>query len=279
MIGKKIVSSLVTLFLICAVFLCFSVMMQVLNKGYASIGGYSLFRVVTGSMEPEIFAGEMIASKSVDIETLDVGDVICFRSKSPQMLGRSITHRVIAKSVDASGNVQLTTKGDANLVADEYYVTQDNLIGKVIWQSHTDSFFSDFVGFFSNKISFLACIALPCLLIAGLIFRDCVKNVKRDIEKALNELHEGGEAGDETVPDPVAEKGATDDVESVSKPTAEAERNAEDKEIQTDSQKEETATRESMGIDPREYEEMYARIRAELIEELKQEHDREQTKS
>ena len=272
-------SSLVTLFLICAVFLCFSVMMQVLNKGYASIGGYSLFRVVTGSMEPEIFAGEMIASKSVDIETLDVGDVICFRSKSPQMLGRSITHRVIAKSRDAAGNVQLATKGDANLVADEYYVTQENLIGKVIWQSHTDSFLSDFVGFFSNKISFFACIALPCLLIAGLIFRDCVKNVKRDIEKALNELHEGGEAGDETVPDPVAEKGATDDVESMSKPTAEAERNAEDKEIQTDSQKEETATRESMGIDPREYEEMYARIRAELIEELKQEHDREQTKS
>lgn len=125
----------------------------------------------------------------------------------------------------------------------------------------------------------MACIALPCLLIAGLIFRDCVKNVKRDIEKALNELHEGGEAGDETVPDPVAEKGATDDVESVSKPTAEAEGNAKDKEIKTDSQKEETATRESMGIDPREYEEMYARIRAELIEELKQEHDREQTKS
>lgn len=280
-IGKKIVSSLVTLFLICAVFLCFSVMMQVLNKGYASIGGYSLFRVVTGSMEPEIFAGEMIASKSVDIETLDVGDVICFRSKSPQMLGRSITHRVIAKSLDAAGNVQLATKGDANLVADEYYVTQENLIGKVIWQSHTDSFFSDFVGFFSNKISFLACIALPCLLIAGLIFRDCVKNVKRDIEKALNELHEGGEAGEETAPDPITEKRIIDGVESVSKQTDVSEEGAENEEIQSDnpSQKEETATRASMGIDPREYEEMYARIRAELIEELKQEHDREQTKS
>ena len=84
-IGKKIVSSLVTLLLVCTVFLCFSVVMQVLNRGYASIGGYSLFRVVTGSMEPEIFAGELIASKSVDIDTLEVGDVICFRSKSPQM--------------------------------------------------------------------------------------------------------------------------------------------------------------------------------------------------
>ena len=268
-IGKKIVSSLVTLLLVCTVFLCFSVVMQVLNKGYASIGGYSLFRVVTGSMEPEIFAGELIASKSVDIDTLEVGDVICFRSKSPQMLGRSITHRVIGRSLDAEGNVQLLTKGDANLAVDEYYVTQDNLIGEVVWQSHTDSFLSDFVGFFSNKISFLACIALPCLLIAGLIFRDCVKNVKQDIAKAMKELLESEGQATASALDPTEEEATPRILES------------ETEEQQSDSQspKEETANRVSMEMDPREYEEMYARIRAELIEELKQEHDREQTKS
>lgn len=268
-IGKKIVSSLVTLLLVCTVFLCFSVVMQVLNKGYASIGGYSLFRVVTGSMEPEIFAGELIASKSVDIDTLEVGDVICFRSKSPQMLGRSITHRVIGRSVDTEGNVQLLTKGDANLSVDEYYVTQDNLIGVVVWQSHTDSFLSDFVGFFSNKISFLACIALPCLLIAGLIFRDCVKNVKQDIAKAMQELLEN--EGQATALD-------LDTTEEEATPRI-LESETEEQPSDSQSQKEETANRVSMEMDPREYEEMYARIRAELIEELKQEHDREQTKS
>jgi signal peptidase len=268
-IGKKIVSSLVTLLLVCTVFLCFSVVMQVLNKGYASIGGYSLFRVVTGSMEPEIFAGELIASKSVDIDTLEVGDVICFRSKSPQMLGRSITHRVIGRSLDAEGNVQLLTKGDANLAVDEYYVTQDNLIGEVVWQSHTDSFLSDFVGFFSNKISFLACIALPCLLIAGLIFRDCVKNVKQDIAKAMKELLESEGQATASALDPTEEEAMPRILES----------ETEEQPSDSQSQKEETADRVSMEMDPREYEEMYARIRAELIEELKQEHDREQTKS
>lgn len=268
-IGKKIVSSLVTLLLVCTVFLCFSVVMQVLNRGYASIGGYSLFRVVTGSMEPEIFAGELIASKSVDIDTLEVGDVICFRSKSPQMLGRSITHRVIGRSLDAEGNVQLLTKGDANLAVDEYYVTQDNLIGEVVWQSHTDSFLSDFVGFFSNKISFLACIALPCLLIAGLIFRDCVKNVKQDIAKAMQELLENEGQATALELDPTEEEAMPRILES----------ETEEQPSDSQSQKEETANRVSMEMDPREYEEMYARIRAELIEELKQEHDREQTKS
>jgi signal peptidase len=268
-IGKKIVSSLVTLLLVCTVFLCFSVVMQVLNRGYASIGGYSLFRVVTGSMEPEIFAGELIASKSVDIDTLEVGDVICFRSKSPQMLGRSITHRVIGRSLDAEGNVQLLTKGDANLAVDEYYVTQDNLIGEVVWQSHTDSFLSDFVGFFSNKISFLACIALPCLLIAGLIFRDCVKNVKQDIAKAMQELLENEGQATALELDPTEEEATPRILES----------ETEEQPSDSQSQKEETANRVSMEMDPREYEEMYARIRAELIEELKQENDREQTKS
>jgi signal peptidase len=268
-IGKKIVSSLVTLLLVCTVFLCFSVVMQVLNRGYASIGGYSLFRVVTGSMEPEIFAGELIASKSVDIDTLEVGDVICFRSKSPQMLGRSITHRVIGRSVDTEGNVQLLTKGDANLSVDEYYVTQDNLIGVVVWQSHTDSFLSDFVGFFSNKISFLACIALPCLLIAGLIFRDCVKNVKQDIAKAMQELLENEGQATALELDPTEEEATPRILES----------ETEEQPSDSQSQKEETADRVSMEMDPREYEEMYARIRAELIEELKQENDREQTKS
>ena len=266
---KRRGNALITIFLILAVLLCLYVAIQVISKGYVNIGGYSLFRVVTGSMEPEIFAGELIASKSVDIDTLEVGDVICFRSKSPQMLGRSITHRVIGRSVDTEGNVQLLTKGDANLSVDEYYVTQDNLIGVVVWQSHTDSFLSDFVGFFSNKISFLACIALPCLLIAGLIFRDCVKNVKQDIAKAMQELLEN--EGQATALD-------LDTTEEEATPRI-LESETEEQPSDSQSQKEETANRVSMEMDPREYEEMYARIRAELIEELKQEHDREQTKS
>jgi hypothetical protein len=171
--------------------------------------------------------------------------------------------------LDAEGNVQLLTKGDANLAVDEYYVTQDNLIGEVVWQSHTDSFLSDFVGFFSNKISFLACIALPCLLIAGLIFRDCVKNVRQDIAKAMKELLENEGQATASALDPTEEEAMPRILES----------ETEEQPSDSQSQKEETADRVSMEMDPREYEEMYARIRAELIEELKQEHDREQTKS
>ncbi len=281
--SKKVVSALVTLLLVCTIFLCFTVVMQVLSRGYASIGGYSLFRVVTGSMEPTIPTGSLIVSSSVDIDAVQVDDVICFRSKSSDMLGRSITHRVIGISTDANGQIQLQTKGDANVAADGYYVTADNLIGRVTWCSGKDSFLPSFVSFFSTKISFMALIALPCLVIAGLIFRNCVKNVKRDITAAMAELLEQETRKDETVMSGVGFKnvrraplGPTTD--SVLSPRYEPEvRFKREKKPRNASKSNEPMTAETTfaGLSEREYEEMYARIRAELIEELKKENDRE----
>ena len=51
---QRAVSLLVTLMLILAVLLCLYVVVQVMSNGYVNIGGYMMFRVVTGSMEPTI---------------------------------------------------------------------------------------------------------------------------------------------------------------------------------------------------------------------------------
>lgn len=282
-VSKKVSSALVTLLLVCTIFLCFTVVMQVLSRGYASFGGYSLFRVVTGSMEPEIPVGALIVSAPADIESIQVDDVVCFRSKSPDMLGQSITHRVIGISRDSNGNVQLQTKGDANIAADGYYVTADNLIGRVTWHSSGEFFLSSFVSFFSNKISFLALIALPCLVIAGMIFRNCVKNVKRDIATAMAELvaQEQREREEEEMaalsglefknvrkprPQPAAVSAMAPPIE----PTP-----CVQKRKLFRAQEPTPAESGFAGLSESEYEEMYARIRAELIEELKKENDQE----
>ena len=67
------------------------------------LGGYSFFRVVTGSMEPQIPVGAMLISQETDIEDLKIGDIICFSALSPDMYGRCITHRVIGISEGADG--------------------------------------------------------------------------------------------------------------------------------------------------------------------------------
>lgn len=275
--NRKVVSALVTLLLVCTIFLCFTVAMQVLSRGYASFGGYSLFRVVTGSMEPEIPVGALLISADTDIESIRVNDIVCFRSKSPDMLGRSITHRVIGITHDANGRVQLQTKGDANVAADGYYVTADNLIGRVTWYSDGEFFLASVISFFTNKISFLAFVALPCLVIAGLIFRNCVKNVKRDIATAMAELLEQERQEEAVATVTAVEFKNVRGAKSRPMPDTPASPAEEPKPRTKKVKIKETTTAESVfaGLSNREYEEMCARIRAELMEELKKENDRE----
>jgi signal peptidase len=247
-IQQKISATLVTLLLIAAVCLCLYVSIQVLGRGYASFGGYSVFRVVTGSMEPSIPEGALTLTKQTDIQDIEIGDIICFRSKSPTMIGKTITHRVIDVFQGAQGEILLKTQGDANTSYDEYYVTSDNLVGKVIWHSKSNNVFSKTVGFFSNKYGFLACIALPCLLFAGMILRDCVKNIKNDMKRTLELL-------------------AQQDVDSQRMQEQSRAGEQPPQEQAPPQQKTET------------YDEMRERIRAELIEELKQNNGGEQSKT
>lgn len=184
---QKLISGGVSLLLIVAVCLCLFIVVQVLSHGHVSLGAYSCFKVITGSMEPELSVGDLILTKTTDAVDIEVNDVISFYSQSPDMIGTIITHRVVDKLVDEKGTVQLLTKGDANLSMDGYAVTDDNLIGKVIWESG-DSVLSDFLEFLSNKYGFLACIVFPALLISVLILRDNVGAMKRDMKELVNEL-------------------------------------------------------------------------------------------
>ena len=254
---KQVLPVLVTLLLVCTVILCFSVVIQVLTTGYASFFGNSLFRVVTGSMEPELPTGSLILSREIDIEELDVGDVICFRSlsPSPSMQGRIITHRIVTKSIGEDGEVILLTKGDANPSIDGYPVMAENLIGIVVWNSGDVSILSDLVAFFSSQIGFMTCIALPVLIIAGSILRNSVGSIRNDIKKSMESLleMEKSRSAPKTMPHPTAAKPSDGD-EAILKPA-----------IPVDHQL------IPPGISPEEYAEMQERIRAELIEEIKQE--------
>ena len=61
---------LVTLLLVLAVALCLYTVVQVLSHGYVNMGGFMMFRVVTGSMEPTIPVGALLVTQQVDIESI-----------------------------------------------------------------------------------------------------------------------------------------------------------------------------------------------------------------
>ena len=222
---QRAVSLLVTLMLILAVLLCLYVVVQVMSNGYVNIGGYMLFRVVTGSMEPTIPVGALLMSQEVDISTVHLGDIICFRTQEAAIWGKIVTHRVVHVMEMADGSVLFKTRGDANLVVDTYTVDQSNFVGKVIWHTGDESILADIISFFNNKVGFLGCIVFPCLLLSGLILKDCVSNIRNEMKQAVQVLEETG-----------------DEVDWENDPLC--------------------------GMTQEEYNEMYERIRAELMEEL-----------
>lgn len=185
---SNIIKVTTSLILVLAVLLCGYVLLQVIQKGYVSFGPYSAFRVVTGSMEPTLPISSLLLCKTVDIEELRVGDIVCFRSYGITENTAVITHRVTAVLAGESGEVLLQTKGDANLVADAVLVNQRNYIGKVTAHLDGKSALANVMNFLTGKTGFILCIGMPTLLIAGMILQNCVSNIKDDLKKVVEEL-------------------------------------------------------------------------------------------
>lgn len=73
------------------------------------------------SMAPTLNRGDAAAVSPATIPDLDIGEVVTFTQN-----GGLVTHRVHAAEPDA-----VTTKGDANPLADRSPVTDENLVGQV----------------------------------------------------------------------------------------------------------------------------------------------------
>ena len=58
---------------------------------------------------------------------ISVGDIIQFRRN-----GKTVIHRIISEQKQTE-NLVYITKGDANNTADDGYVTEDDIVGKVIY--------------------------------------------------------------------------------------------------------------------------------------------------
>lgn len=186
-VQRKLGSLLSGLALMLSVILCLTVVVQTKTNGYVQIGGFSLFRVVTGSMEPTLPVGTLLVCQQTDIEAINEGDIICFRSRDTVTMGKIITHRVTAVLKSGEGDLLLETRGDANLSADAQFVTRNNLIGRVNSYAEDGSMMTSVVNLLTDKVGFMTLIMFPTLVIAGFILRMCMKNMQRDIERVLEE--------------------------------------------------------------------------------------------
>lgn len=89
-----------------------------------SVLGYKPFMVLSGSMESKIYRGDLIITKIVDPEDLEVKDIIAFRDAQ----GTVTTHRII-DIVEKEGEHYFVTKGDNNDSQDQNLVEYKDVEG------------------------------------------------------------------------------------------------------------------------------------------------------
>lgn len=119
--------------------------------------GFAFLVVTTGSMEPEINAGELIIIKEVD--KYEIGDIVTFIDKDDFL----VTHRIICLNEE-----KMITKGDNNNLLDEE-VSLNNIKGKVIIHSKILGFF---VLYLLKPLVFIYVITIIILNIIRSLWRD-----------------------------------------------------------------------------------------------------------
>lgn len=117
---KKIDFVMIILVIVLLILLFFLAELKLFGKRYINFFGYTVFQVVTGSMDPVIKIDDIVIVKLTNDVKED--DIITYKSDD-----NFITHRIIKKNDD-----EIITKGDANNTEDSP-ILQDDVVGKVVY--------------------------------------------------------------------------------------------------------------------------------------------------
>ena len=137
--------------------------------------GYGSFIVLSGSMEPKIHAGSVVAIKTQG--DYQVGDVITFGENTKKK--KPTTHRIIEVKRNNQDDIVYITKGDANNVADQQPVGEDEVLGKVFLSIPLIGYA---VAATQKPIGFILIIVVPAVI----IIYDELQNIKKEILKKVD---------------------------------------------------------------------------------------------
>ena len=136
--------------------------------------GLQVFNVISGSMEPTYSVGDLLYVKTVDPDSVRVGDPITFVLNEDLAVA---THRVVA--VD-SVNRQFTTKGDANESEDARPVHFNNLVGVPVFAIPLLGYVSTYI---QSPPGLYVAIGFGVLLLTAVFLPDLLTKKSEKAEK------------------------------------------------------------------------------------------------
>ena len=143
-------------------------------KGDYTAPAFNAYVVLSGSMLPTIEIKDVVVTKKIAEERLEIGDIITFISPDPRFVGISETHRIIEKIYDETeGIYKYRTQGDNNNIADGMPVSNNYILGKVILKVPKLGYIQDIL---ASKGGLIIFVLIPCLAILSY---DIMKIFKR----------------------------------------------------------------------------------------------------
>ena len=141
-----------------------------------SFFGWKPFIVLSGSMETEIFPGDLAIVKDVGTENLKVNDIIAFKSGDIV-----VTHRIV-EIINENGTKKYKTKGDNNNTEDVGEVLPEKVEGLYKFRIGK---LGNLAMFMQTPIGMVSCLSIPLLLLVLLHIKES-KDDKKYIDEKLN---------------------------------------------------------------------------------------------
>jgi signal peptidase len=106
---------------------CLALLGSLLTVAATNALGYSSYVIYSGSMDPTVKVGSLLLTRPADVEDLQVGDVITYRSPGNHT---NLTHRIV-NIRQQDGEWVFQTKGDASLEPDPREVILRGQVSKM----------------------------------------------------------------------------------------------------------------------------------------------------
>ena len=175
---KKAISIIVVLILIPILLMSIVILVDSYThpNEVPSFFGWKPFIVLSGSMETQISAGDIVVVKEIDTNELKKGDIIAFKDGNIV-----ITHR-IDEVTEIDGKTQYITKGDNNSTQDIGYVSPEQVEGVFKFKIAR---LGNIAMFIQTPLGMIVCLSIPIIIIILLQTADSKKE-KEELVAKLN---------------------------------------------------------------------------------------------
>lgn len=143
---KKIFNILGTILLIVLVAVVILMFNARISGEAPNVFGYQIFRVSSGSMEPELMIGDVILVKDAKPEDVKAGDIVTYKGEEGDLDDKFITHKMLEDPVYTDGHYIFKSQGvaEGTLPDPDWY--EDQLVGVYVCKiPFIDSVYSFFV--------------------------------------------------------------------------------------------------------------------------------------